>query len=58
MTLHATHASPFDETCPTCTGMDTDLPEANEGARWASVLAAIGLVALIVIALAAQGGRS
>lgn len=34
-----------------------DIPDANETARWASVLAVIGLVALVVIALAAQGGN-
>lgn len=53
---HAVHPSPYDHECPTCTGMD-ELPDANEPARWASVLAAIGLVVLVVIALAAQGGN-
>lgn len=56
--LHATHLSPYDETCPDCAGMtDDDTPIFNDGGRWASVLAAIGLVALVVIALAVQGAH-
>ena len=53
MTLHATHPSPFDETCPDCTGM-VDVPAPSSPrwpAAWLVLLIGISMLTLFAAIL-------
>ena len=44
---HATHASPYDDACPDCTGMEWE----DDDRDWSGIVATLCAAALVLIAV-------